>query len=214
MSKVQSSPHRRATPVQARSAATVETILSASSALLVEQGLPGFNTNAVAKAAGVNVATLYHYYPHKNAILRELFERDEQARAAFVRLRVEDLATTTDLRGWVHDMVATLLRMRQDQPAGVALRRACRAVPELMEAEEAVNAELGERLGVSIRQRFAGLPASRAAVAGRSLVEVTGALLDFARDRPEVSDDTAAILESMLCGLFAELDRTASASDE
>ncbi len=50
---------RRAMPVQQRSAVTVEAILSGSAGLLVREGLPGFNTNAVAKAAGINVATLY-----------------------------------------------------------------------------------------------------------------------------------------------------------
>ena len=71
---------RRAMPVQQRSAVTVEAILSASAELLVREGLPGFNTNAVAKVAGINVATLYHYFPNKNAILRELFDRDEKER--------------------------------------------------------------------------------------------------------------------------------------
>lgn len=212
MSQVKSSSHRRATPVQVRSAATVETILAASSALLVEQGLPGFNTNAVARVAGVNVATLYHYYPHKNAILRELFQRDEQARADFMRLRVEDLSGSSDLVGWVHDTVAALLHMRQAQPAGVALRRACRAVPELMESEEAINADLGECLGVSLRRRMPGLSAARAAVAGRAMVEVTTTMLDFAGDRPETADDAAAILEGLTLGLFAELEKTASAA--
>ena len=208
MSQVQTSPHRRATPVQARSAATVETILAASSALLVEQGLPGFNTNAVAKAAGVNVATLYHYYPHKNAILRELFERDEQARAAYIRGRFDDLATTADLSGWVHDILGALMRMRQAQPAGVALRRACRAVPELMEVEETVNADLGERLGAALRQRMPHLAPARASVAGRVLVEVTTTLLDFARDRPRLAEETTGVLESLVRGLFGELENT------
>jgi AcrR family transcriptional regulator len=164
----------------------------------------------VAKAAGVNVATLYHYYPHKNAILRDLFDRDEQARASFIRLRVEDLATTKDLGGWVHEIVATLLRMRQDQPAGVALRRACRAVPELMEAEEALNADVAQRLGASLRQRIPGVSAARAAAAGRVMVVVTATVLDFARDRPDVADDTAAVLENMIRGLFAELEKAAA----
>jgi AcrR family transcriptional regulator len=212
MSQVQSSPHRRATPVQARSAATVETILAASSALLVEQGLPGFNTNAVARAAGVNVATLYHYYPHKNAILRELFERDAHARAAFVRLRIEDLANSSDVTQWVHDLVATLLRMWRDQPAGAALRRACRAVPELMEADETVNSDLGERLGAALRRRMPALAAPRAAVAGRATVEVISTMLDFARDRVESAPDVAAILEGLILGLFAELGKAAPAA--
>jgi hypothetical protein len=40
----------RAAPVQARAAATVEAILDAALDVLVAEGLPGFNTNSVARA--------------------------------------------------------------------------------------------------------------------------------------------------------------------
>lgn len=207
MNSSQASSHRRATPAQARSAATVESILAASSALLIDQGLPGFNTNAVAKLAGVNVATLYHYFPHKNAILRELFDRDERARADFIYAQLEDLAVTPDLHGWLHRMSVTLLEMRQGQKAGVALRRACRAVPELMEAEEELNTGLASAFAGVLRRRIPQLPAARAEVAGRAMVEVASTLLDFAQSRPESARPMAEMLETIMRGFWSELER-------
>ena len=205
MNKVQTLEHRRATPVQARSAATVEAILSASQALLIEEGLPGFNTNAVAKRAGVNVATLYHYFPNKTAILRELFERDEKSRVDFIVAQFVELGTTTDLNGWLRAMTIAMLRMRWRQPAGIALRRACRAVPELMEAEEAVNVGVAEQLSAALLQRSPHLTIARAGIAARAMVEVTTALLDFARDHPDSAYDMVEALESILRGYFGEL---------
>jgi AcrR family transcriptional regulator len=72
-------------PKQARAAATFDKIIQAAVEVLVDKGLQGFNTNIVAEVAGVNVATVYHYFPDKNSILRELFERNEAVRIGFFR---------------------------------------------------------------------------------------------------------------------------------
>lgn len=57
----------RKTPKQARSRNTVEVILEAATRILQEGGLAAFNTNAVAERAGIGVASLYDYFPGKNA---------------------------------------------------------------------------------------------------------------------------------------------------
>lgn len=66
-------PRKR--PVQKRSRATVEAILGAATRILEEQGLTGFNTNAVAERAGVSIGSLYQYFPGKDAILVALMEQ-------------------------------------------------------------------------------------------------------------------------------------------
>ena len=103
-------------------------------------------------------------------------------------------------------MVAALIRMRRSQPAGVALRRACRAVPELVEAEEIINAAVASRLAETLRRRFPALPAERENVAARALVEVTATLLDLAGDQPAFAGAMATELEAMVRGYFKELE--------
>jgi AcrR family transcriptional regulator len=191
--------------MQARSAATVETILTAATTLLVEQGLPSFNTNAVAKAAGVNVATLYHYFPNKTAVLRELFQRDEAERSVFVLSRLDALATIEDPAPWVRDVVGTLLRLRRKQPAGQALRRACRAIPELTEVEESVSATLVGGLSRALKRRYPRIAGRRAKAAARVIVEVMETLLDFAGAQPAAAAALAGELESLLRGYLTEL---------
>jgi AcrR family transcriptional regulator len=75
-------PRKR--PRQERAQATVEAILQAATYILVKDGWEGFNTNRVAERAGVNIASLYQYFPSKEAIAVELQRRHvEQARRAF-----------------------------------------------------------------------------------------------------------------------------------
>jgi AcrR family transcriptional regulator len=71
--------HRRKTPRQRRSQATVEVILEAAAQLLERDGERGFNTNAVAERAGVSIGSLYRYFPNKQAILVALALREKQA---------------------------------------------------------------------------------------------------------------------------------------
>jgi len=54
----------------------MEAIFEAAARILQTQGLDGFNTNAIAKLAGVSIGTLYQYFPNKNAILIAMARRE------------------------------------------------------------------------------------------------------------------------------------------
>jgi AcrR family transcriptional regulator len=65
----------RKQPRQERSVATVEAIITAATYILQRRGWSQFTTNAVAERAGVNIASLYQYFPNKQAIISELKRR-------------------------------------------------------------------------------------------------------------------------------------------
>jgi AcrR family transcriptional regulator len=65
----------RKTPVQARSAASVEAILEATVQVLLDVGKEGLTTTRVAARAGVSVGTLYQYFPNKSALLQAILKR-------------------------------------------------------------------------------------------------------------------------------------------
>lgn len=67
-------PHRKAK--QSRSQATTQAIREAALLLLKEQGPKGVTTNKVAERAGVGIASLYRYYPNKEAILTDIYEQE------------------------------------------------------------------------------------------------------------------------------------------
>ncbi|MFC9897154.1 TetR/AcrR family transcriptional regulator [Nocardia sp. NPDC127579] len=68
-------PGPRRAPVQQRSRARVERVLQAASELLDEQGLDAVTTRSLAERARIPVATLYQYFPNREAVLAELATR-------------------------------------------------------------------------------------------------------------------------------------------
>ena len=75
----------RKSPVQARSAATVDAILKATVQVLLRVGKEKLTTTRVAARAGVSVGTLYQYFPNKSALLR-----------AGMRLHLEEILAEVD----------------------------------------------------------------------------------------------------------------------
>jgi len=100
-------------PVQERSRATFEALVDACALLLPERGYAGTSTNHVAARAGVNIASLYEYFPGKDAIVAQVAERlvervmrrlDEGAR------RVAKAAPRDAVRAWIEWVHATIAR--------------------------------------------------------------------------------------------------------
>ena len=71
---VQGAFEPRKTPVQARSAVTVEAIFGATIQVLLSHGADRLTTTRVAERAGVSVGTLYQYYPNKQSLLFAVLE--------------------------------------------------------------------------------------------------------------------------------------------
>jgi AcrR family transcriptional regulator len=65
----------RKSPVQARSAASVDAILEATIQVLLRVGKERLTTTRVALRAGVSVGTLYQYFPNKSSLLQAALKR-------------------------------------------------------------------------------------------------------------------------------------------
>ncbi|WP_434577286.1 TetR/AcrR family transcriptional regulator [Pseudomonas sp. Z5-35] len=79
MSNRQSAVKPRKIPAQARSRATVEAIIQAATYILTKVGWEGLTTNAIAERAGVNIGSLYQFFPNKEAVIAELQRRHAAA---------------------------------------------------------------------------------------------------------------------------------------
>ena len=67
---------------QRRAIATVDAIVEASTYILKRHGPAGFTTNKVAERAGVNIASLYQYFPNKEALLFHIVRQTWQRQLA------------------------------------------------------------------------------------------------------------------------------------
>ena len=189
--------HRPA-PQQARARATVARIQEAARDILVEAGPHGLNTNLIAERAGVNVATLYNYYPDKFAVLEHLFSDFEEQRAGYVREQLELLGPDSDLAEWASAIVDKLAEMRTGGGYQIALRRALVSVPGL--ADSIVSISKGLETALARTKRWPeGAPL--ADVAGL-VVEVITNTLDaaFAQSPPDVAkiDELKTMVDAYL----------------
>lgn len=109
----------RKTPQQARSAATIEAIHIATIQVLLAGGVGKLTTTRVAERAGVSVGTMYQYYPHKQALLFALVERqfdliEGAMRDAAERLAGCDLPAIADglATAWLDAKMADMVASR------------------------------------------------------------------------------------------------------
>ena len=103
MSKRKLSP--RKTPRQERSRATVEALLEATTDILRREGYAKLTTNRIADRAGVNIASLYQYFPGKEAIIAELRRRHGADQRAALR-QVLAAHTAGELEATIRTLVA------------------------------------------------------------------------------------------------------------
>ncbi|HZT77280.1 MAG TPA: TetR/AcrR family transcriptional regulator [Vicinamibacterales bacterium] len=106
---LRASPRRKLSPRKAprqdRSRATVEALLEAAADILVRHGYAKLTTNRIAERAGVNIASLYQYFPNKEAIVAELRRRHGADQRAAVRNALRE-RRGTDLESIVRMLVA------------------------------------------------------------------------------------------------------------
>ncbi|RMR58427.1 MULTISPECIES: TetR/AcrR family transcriptional regulator [Pseudomonas] len=125
----------RKIPTQARSRATVDAIIQAATYILTKVGWEGLTTNAIAERAGVNIGSLYQFFPNKEAVIAELQRRHAAA-------------TRTDL--------LEILDVLPQQPS---LRDALTLIVEMIVAEHriapAVHKAIHEELPSTIRHKAA-----------------------------------------------------------
>lgn len=95
----------RKLPRQGRSPETVRAIVEAAARILETRGHAGYNTNAVAHAAGVSPGSLYQYFPNKAALTKALIIRET---SAFLAACDSAGATTGGREGIAHFVAAAI----------------------------------------------------------------------------------------------------------
>lgn len=142
----------RKQPRQARSRQTVDKILCAAETILIDGGLLAFNTNAIAALAGVDIASLYQYFPGKESIAFALLERRclaLQARCEVWRLEAEN----APLAHLLEQVVIALYPTDKDTWALPELQPLIEQVPELRDLTDALLHDLAMLWADVLEQR-------------------------------------------------------------
>lgn len=205
-------PPERRQPRQPKAQATVQRILGTTARLLDEVGL-SLTTNLIARAAGINVATLYQYFPNKEAVFLAVLRRHLEWRTAELPRMLDGLHKNPRWRDQLGAMIDVLVARRDSEPGVRSLRLAMRASPELAAESHAAAVQVAEYLAAEL-QGGAGIDEARARVSALCAMEALIALLDV-REFHLVSDKAAVEqqIHAMLCAFLAPyLDRAAMAA--
>ena len=198
----------RRTPSQQRAHESVQAIVLAATEIIEAEGYEAYNTNTVAKRAGVSVALVYRYFPNKESILVALWEETQNVRARTVVHIIRQIPTVENWEEYARMIMVTLRKLRTDQPNLMMMRKIFPSVPQLAFVENKVIRECGDALVSVIKKRFAKISDAEAEAATMTLLSMIPPLVDATM---EAVDPTAisALIESnvrLLAMFFTDLD--------
>jgi len=198
----------RRTPSQQRAHESVQAIVRAATEIIEAEGYEAYNTNTVAKRAGVSVALVYRYFPNKESILVALWEETQNVRARTVVHIIRQIPTVENWEEYARMIMVTLRKLRTDQPNLMMMRKIFPSVPQLAFVENKVIRECGDALVSVIKKRFAKISDDEAEAATMTLLSMIPPLVDATM---EAVDPTAvsALIESnvrLLAMFFTDLD--------
>lgn len=178
----------RREPQQARSRVRLERILDATGELLGEIGVDGLSTRMIAARAGVNVATIYQFFPNKYAVIAALVERTAEQ----LLRRHEELAGSIDLRTPLREanerMMGGFVTAILEIPGFFTLRRAMQALPELSESqavEERTKRAIGRRIMERLQMRRPDLDEVQRETIAQTIIQMTLSMLELSTEVPE-----------------------------
>ncbi|WP_406864355.1 TetR/AcrR family transcriptional regulator [Streptomyces sp. HUAS MG47] len=125
----------RPAPVTRRGVARVQALLDAAEQILGEEGYEAATLGAVAKRAGIPVASVYHYFADRHQVDAALMRRHAEAITVLVREAAADPELRT-LRDVVDALIDPQLAYCREHPSAVELWHAPGRSPMLVELEE------------------------------------------------------------------------------
>jgi AcrR family transcriptional regulator len=175
----------RTVPRQQRARDAVQRILKATGELLDDAGFEALTTTAVAERAGVNIATLYRYFPDKFSIVQALAVAIEAARAERIARLLQQFAATDDWRPVLRAIVVALIDVRLQKTGARGLRRALHSAPQLWEVERGRRDRLAAQLAWAMRQRLPSMTPRRADAVARTVLLIIVGVLDWVVSDPK-----------------------------
>jgi len=202
MARSRSTIKPRKIPAQARSRVTVDAIMQATTYILTEIGWEGLTTNAIAERAGVNIGSLYQYFPNKEAIIAELQRRHADTIHAELDKALRLLPAQPSLREALSLVVEMLINEHRVAPAvHKAIREELpRTVRSTLNDEEQLRGKILEFLKPFMRN----VPDPDLAIYMISIA-VEAIFHNVTAERPELLDhpslvtELVALLENYLC---------------
>lgn len=194
-------PQLRVRPVQQRAQRKLDAILDATASLLTTGSIEAISILAIAEAAAVPPATVYHYFENRLAVFAAVAERTMCRVDAELAQQLQHFAVSPALSS--RPLLQALFAAYREAPGYVSILRTLRAEPLLYDLIQESNQRSASMLATVLMARTS-LPALRAARIGWILSEACEQILQAAlMAEPE---EAAALLDElveMVDALFA-----------
>ncbi|MFE8073147.1 TetR/AcrR family transcriptional regulator [Marinobacteraceae bacterium S3BR75-40.1] len=125
MAKHSLSPRRQ--PVQSRSIERVERILTHAALLIGERGVGRTSMSGIARAAEMSLASLYRYFPNKEAIIKAIAERHVDRLEEALRGQLSDI----DLDQGIDELIDLYADFYRNEPGYAEIWSGVESMPEL-----------------------------------------------------------------------------------
>lgn len=168
----------RRRPLQRRGQITFNRVLDAAEQILVEKGVLALTTNLIASRSGVNISSIYKFFPNKHSVILALFERHLKIRVDHVRHAIEAIGTEPNWREALDTAISRSYEARQLTPSSMVVLRAMLSSQELYEVDQAARKELALLFAGALRRRISIDEAHLTRIA-RCMVETSISLLNF-----------------------------------
>jgi AcrR family transcriptional regulator len=202
VSRNRSTVNPRKIPAQARSRATVDAIIQAATYILTEAGWEGLTTNAIAERAGVNIGSLYQFFPNKEAVIAELQRRHTVATHAELHRTLGFLPEQPSLREALTVVIDMIIVEHRVAPAvhkaiTEELPRTLRCMPE---EKEQLRRQILESLEPFMRNvPDPDLAIYMTSVAAEAIIHNVTAERPELLDSPRLVAELVTLFENFLC---------------
>lgn len=197
----------RREPQQARSRERLERILDATGELLQEAGVDGLSTRLIAARAGVNVATIYQFFPNKYAVVAALVERAADQLLRRHEELIGSIEPGEPLRQTNERILQGFAAAVLEIPGFFTLRRAMQALPELAESqaiEERTREAIGERITKRLLVRNPNMSEAQREIIAKTMIQMTLSMLELSTQVPQAQRaDVLAELRTMMVSYLA-----------
>jgi len=181
---------------------TVDAIIQATTYILTEDGWEGLTTNAIAERAGVNIGSLYQYFPNKEAIIAELQRRHAEATHAELHKALNLLPEQPSLKEALTLVVEMLINEHRVAPAvhKAITEELPRTVRCMLEEEEQLRRQILESLKPFMRNvPDPDLAIYMVSVAAEAIIHDVTAERPALLDQPSLAAELVVLLENYLC---------------
>jgi AcrR family transcriptional regulator len=136
----------RTMPKQGRAVQTYERLLDVSGDLLAEVGIERISTNLICARAGMTPPALYRYFKDKYAVLDALGRRLLARRGDILTLWLAEVSPkgAQAMADGLGDVLTATWQATLNEPGGIWILRALRAVPQLAHVQAEAYSDMTE----------------------------------------------------------------------